>query len=278
MAYAVVPRKWGRARMISRYWSPVYWDDAAAVMMPNVQANMAFIGQHNELLTFPALFGIGLTRENLPVVMAALQKKIAADPDSSVAEYELGMCYYIEKQYDTAVKHLIVALGNDPSLASGWNSLGDIVRITQSEDITQVLLAALSQDPMSAEAATSISKGKGPARTFLLEIYLYSQAVTYDKNLAMAYLRLGNLFLEHNDIARGLSSLQAAQQADTRSPQLDAIRPGLRKELDQRIVDYREGFARSVAASKSGVGIGSSGAAIGNSASATESTPPAAGK
>jgi len=274
MAFAMVPyfKEWPRAKSITRFWAPVYWDDSATVFVPNTVENIAFVQAHEQRLTYPGLFGVGLTKENLPAVEAQLERKTQEDPNSAIAQYELGMSYYVGGQFDKAAMHLIVALGNDPGLANAWHSLGDIVRMSKSADITQVLLNALAADPLTKRQADAILQIQGPEQQRQLELLLYSEAVVSDRDFAMAYLRLGNAYLEGRDVGRGLSALMEAQKADDRHPQLDASMPGLRKQLDAQVEMIRAALSRPRQPGIGSTGVESTGAAIESSGTAAESS------
>lgn len=201
-ALALVPLDWTRAGASREGLVPVYWDDTAAIFVRDTPANSKLIAASDARLTYPPYFGFGLTAEKLPDVIRQLENQVANYGRSAHAEYELGMCYWRLGEDIKAHAHLSMALGMDPSLVVAYQLMGDIA--TKEKNIPA-------------------------ARQF------YSEAIRIDPLFAMAYIKLGNLYFEGGDWARGVENLIAAQRADDKRPQLDRLKPGLRQELNEQV-------------------------------------------
>jgi tetratricopeptide (TPR) repeat protein len=231
----LVPQKWARAVDFARAWVPVYWDDTAAVLVSDTPANKSFIAANDMRLTYPPYFGFGLTKDKLPEVISMLEQKVSAEERSAYARYELGICYFLKGQREPAAANLVIALGTDPTLAVAYHTLGDIVRLADKPELIGNIAQALSQDPGLTEMLSPVVAAKPKERTRSLAIALYSQAIRYDPDFAMAYVRLGDLLLQKGDVFRATSVLIDARKADDRRPQLDRFAPGLRSQLDEQI-------------------------------------------
>ena len=231
----LVPQRWARAVDFAPACVPVYWDDTAAVLVEDTPANKDLIAANDMRLTYPPYFGFGLTREKLPEVISALEKKVSLEEPAAYARYELGICYLLKGQRETAAAHLIIALGTDPTLAVAYHTLGDVVRLADKPDLIAYIAQSLSQDPGLTGMLDPVLAAKPDQRTLSLAIALYGQAIRYDPDFAMAYVRLGELLLQKGDVFRATSMLIDARKADERRPQLDKLAPGLRSELDVQI-------------------------------------------
>ena len=256
MRFALVPQQWTRSIAMVRFWTPVYWDDRAAVFVPNLKENADFILAHDERLTFPAYLVFNMRPDRLPAIIAALEKKVAEDPDSALARYHLGMAFYMKKDYIPAAMQLLLALGNDPALATAYHTLGDIVRATKNPQVAHAAMAVVTGSRVMMEAMAGVPR-EGDAIYDAIAVALHTQAVALDPNLAMAYVRLGNIYVEKGQLARALTALTAAKEADKRRPQLEAIRPGLSAELDRQIAAVSGAFTQR---RPGGPGIDSTGA------------------
>lgn len=199
---ALVPGEWGRALAFRDGWTPVYWDDTAAVLLADVPANAPIIERYDSSLTYPPYFTLGLSEGNIEEIRHQLTRKIDRQGDLAWAHYELAVLAYMEGKYGRAEGHLNMALAEKQDFAAALHLAGDIYRVRGDDQAAMRFYAgAIEREPLNA----------------------------------MAWLRMGNLLLKNGDWVRGLKALKAAQAADDKRPQLDGVRPGLRGELDEQI-------------------------------------------
>lgn len=262
----IVQRDWPRAMQFRGKWVPVYWDDLSAVFVPRREEFAEMIARHDETLTYPPYFGFDLTRERIPDVIRRLSEKLKKDNDSAYVCYELGMCYYLIEDKANAALSLLVALRLDPRLAAAWHTLADIVR-GRNRPALDAVLRELMLEPRLAREASGVSLMKEPEIYDACAAVLYNEAVAHDRDLAMAYLRLSEIYMRVGNRNRAIDCLYGALRADDRRPQLDKLKPGLRKELEAQIT----AFMNARAAAMSGIQTTDSGLAA-SSVSDVQST------
>jgi len=200
--FALVPTDWRRAETFRGVWKPVYWDDTAAVLAAATPENAAVIAAHDAGATYPPYFTSSLRERDPDEIRDQLRRKIDRQGELAYAHYELAVLDYREKKYGEAEGHLNMALAEKPNFVPALSLMGDLCRARGAD-----------------EAA----------------IRFYAAALEGCPDSAILLLRLGNLLLKKGDWVRGLQTLRAAQAVDDRMPQLDAIRPGLRAELDEQV-------------------------------------------
>jgi len=234
IAIALVPENWPGAMGLGGSWAPVYWDDSSAVFVPRNEANAALVAAHDQSLTYPAYFGLRLTKGMIPGIISTLSARVRNEAPSAHVYYELGVCYLALDQKETAAQYLLLALKAKPTLAMAYHLLGDIVRGGNTV-AKESVVGAFSGDARFAELLARFSGVKEGEAFDTLALILYWEAAKYDRDLAIAYLRLGELYLKKGNVPRTVDCLLAARRADDKKPQLDRFSAGLRKELDGEI-------------------------------------------
>lgn len=199
---ALVPGEWPRALAFRNGWTPVYWDDTAAVLLADVPENAAVIERYDSSLTYPPYFMLGLSEENITEIRGQLSRKIDTQGDLAWAHYELAVLAYREGEYGRAEGHVNMALAEKQDFGAALHLGGDIYRVRGDDETA---------------------------------MRFYARATELDSSNALTWLRMGNLLLKKGDWVRGLKALKAAQAADDQRPQLDAGWPGLRAQLDEQI-------------------------------------------
>lgn len=202
VAFVLAPQEWPKAHAFREGWKPVYWDDVSAVLVPDTPENAPLVEKYDTSLTYPPLFSVGSTPEETELRVKALAERLQKSPESAYASYELGWCRFALKDYDGARIWLGYATGVKEDFVPAYYLFAETCR----------------------------ADGDNVGATVL-----YQKVLQYQRDHAMAYLRLGEIFAGQGDWMRGLKYFENARRADDARKQLDLIKPGLRAELDEYI-------------------------------------------
>ncbi len=202
LSAVLAPVDWARALAFKRAWTPVYWDDFAAVLAAPIPQNAEIIEAYDSTLTYPPFLLQVLAEHNADKVAARLIDRIEQDGDLALAHYGLAVIRYQQERFAEVAGHLAMVLAERPSFIPALSLMGDVARIRGEDSVA---------------------------------MRHYARVLEHEPQNAIIMVHLANLQLKQGDWVRALRNFRAAQAADDRTGQLDAIRPGLRAELDEQV-------------------------------------------
>ena len=137
-----------------------------------------------------------INNKNFPKATEALRAVVEADPKDYPAWAELGMVYFIQKDFGAAEKSYLKAIELKPDHVVSLVTLGR-VRLAQknNEGAIASLEAALKADPKSAPANYFLGEAYLALKKGSLAVGFLNEAIKLDPmGMADAHLRLGALY------------------------------------------------------------------------------------
>lgn len=165
-----------------------------------------------------------LKNNNLPKASEMLRSVVEADPKDFPAWNELGMVYFIQKDFVAAENSYNKAIELKPDYATALVSLGR-VRLAQknNEGAVSVLQTAVKAEPQSASANYFLGEAYLAVRKGSLAVQYLNEALRIDPvGMANAHLRLATLYnaagykdraaLEYNEFLKKKPDYPEAQK------------------------------------------------------------------
>ena len=198
------------------------WKGGSRLPAGVIAANAYNRSNQNSSLYERAMKEIG--KNDLAKAAATLRSLVEADPKDFPAWNELGMVYFIQKDYEAAENSYNKAVELKPDNVTALVSLGR-VRLAQknNEGAIKVLESALKTDPRSATANYFLGEAYLAVKKGSLAVGYMNEALKLDPiGMANAHLRLASLYnlagykdraaLEYNEFLKKKPDYPEAQK------------------------------------------------------------------
>ncbi len=163
-------------------------------------------------------------KNELPKATATLRSLVEADPKDFPAWNELGMVYFIQKDFEAAANSYTKAIELQPDYLTALVSLGRVrLAQKQTEAAVTVLETALKADPKSASANYFLGEAYLALKKGSMAVNYMNEALKLDPiGMANAHLRLATLYnlagykdraaLEYNEFLKKKPDYPEAQK------------------------------------------------------------------
>jgi tetratricopeptide (TPR) repeat protein len=137
-----------------------------------------------------------IEKKNYSQAIALLREIVETDPKDFVSWSDLGMLYFIDKNFDDAEKSYVSATVAKPSYFPATLSLGRVQLAKRSyESAIQSLESALKLDPKSAAANYFLGEAQLQMKKGSKAVVFFNEALKLDPiGMAEAHLRLAALY------------------------------------------------------------------------------------
>jgi tetratricopeptide (TPR) repeat protein len=133
------------------------------------------------------------------------------DPNSVLADYNLGNALYNQGKLDEAIASYQTALRLDPNYAMAYNNLGvTLYDQGKLEDAIAAYQKALQIDPNDAYAQNNLGFALEKQRKLEDAIAAYQKALQIDPNFAYAHINLGNALKKQGKLDEAIAELEIA--------------------------------------------------------------------
>lgn len=150
---------------------------------------------------------------------AYFQQVLQAQPDHADALRDLGILYYLQAQYATALPYLQQAVIQAPEQAMQYYSLGLVLeQLGQIEPAIAAYQQALDRDGRHVDAANQLGNLLQQHQQFDRAAACYRQIIATVPNYYGSYLNLGNVLLQQGQIEAAIATYQQALQLQPQDP------------------------------------------------------------
>lgn len=158
--------------------------------------------------------------EDLPTIIAEMEKKCKQTPDNVVAFHHLGLVYMKAGRVEDAIKALERSIEIDDQANQPMINLGAIYFGQGNLDKAQELneMAIKAQPDTSAQAHCNLGLIWQQRNEMDKSIAAYEKALQYDPKLATVWMNLTSVLTMKGDDKRALKAAQKAIELDPDSP------------------------------------------------------------
>ncbi len=191
---------------------------------------------------------IELAKQNYNNAFAGFKKSIEFMPKSALPFYGLGNTYLADNQPAEALKALQQAIGLDPKLAMAYKKTGDAQRLLKNKKEAIVAyknaiqlgyttpetrywlgvmllenertkeglqqLEELAESAPTAEIYVAIGDAYGRLKQIVSAVESYRKAIESKPDLAVAYFKLGSIYLNEREYPKAKEALEKAVELD----------------------------------------------------------------
>jgi len=191
---------------------------------------------------------IELANQNYNYAFAAFKKSIEFMPKSALPFYGLGNTYLADNQPAEALKALQQAIRIDPKMAMAYKKIGDAQRLLKNKKDAMVAyknaiqlgytapetrywlgvtllenertkeglqqLKELAESAPTAEIYVAIGDAYGQLKQNVSAVESYRKAIESKPNLAVAYFKLGSIYLNEREYPKAKEALEKAVELD----------------------------------------------------------------
>ena len=155
-------------------------------------------------------------KEDLPTVIAEMEKKCKQTPDNVVAFHHLGLVYMKAGRIEDAIKALERSIEIDDQANQPMINLGAIYFGQGDLDKAQELneMAIKAQPDLSAQAHANLGLIWQQRNEMDKSIAAYEKALQYDPKLATVWMNLTSVLTMKGDDGRALKAAQRATELE----------------------------------------------------------------
>ena len=154
--------------------------------------------------------------EDLPTVIAEMEKKCKQAPDNVVAFHHLGLVYMKAGRIDEAIKSLERCIEIDEQANQPMINLGAIYfgqgNLDKAQEMNEMAIAA--QPDLSAQAYANLGLIWQQRNEMDKSIEAYEKAIQYDPKLATVWMNLTSVLTMKGDDERALKSARKATELE----------------------------------------------------------------
>ncbi len=158
--------------------------------------------------------------EDLPTVIAEMEKKCKQSPNNVVAFHHLGLVYMKAGRIDDAVKSLEKCIEIDDQANQPMINLGAIYfgqgNLEKAQELNEMAIAV--QPDTSAQAYANLGLIWQQRNEMDKAIASYEKAIQYDPKLATVWMNLTSVLTMKGEDERALKSAQKAVELEPDSP------------------------------------------------------------
>ncbi len=158
--------------------------------------------------------------EDLPTVIAEMEKKCKHAPDNVVAFHHLGLVYMKAGRIDDAIQALERSIEIDDQANQPMINLGAIYfgqgNLDKAQEMNELAIAA--QPDHSAQAYANLGLIWQQRNEMDKAIESYEKAIQYDPKLATVWMNLTSVLTMKGEDERALKSAQKATELEPDSP------------------------------------------------------------
>ena len=158
-------------------------------------------------------------KENLPTVIAELEKKCAQNPTSVMAFHHLGLVYMKAGRIDDAINCLTKAIEIDDLSHESMINLGAIYfgqgNITKAQELNEQAIAA---NPDSAQAHANLGLIWQHQNELDKALVSYQKALQHNPKLITVWINLTSVLTQKGEDSRAVESAAKALDIDPDSP------------------------------------------------------------
>ncbi len=154
--------------------------------------------------------------EDLPTVIAEMEKKCKQAPDNVVAFHHLGLVYMKAGRIDEAITCLTRCIEIDGQANQPMINLGAIYfgqgNLDKAQELNEMAIAA--QPDLSAQAYANLGLIWQQRNELDKSIEAYERAIQYDPKLATVWMNLTSVLTMKGDDERALKSARKATELE----------------------------------------------------------------
>jgi len=154
--------------------------------------------------------------EDLPTIIAEMEKKCKQSPDNVVAFHHLGLVYMKAGRIDEAITCLNKCIEIDEQANQPMINLGAIYfgqgNLDKAQELNEMAIAA--QPDLSAQAHANLGLIWQQRNELDKSIEAYERAIQYDPKLATVWMNLTSVLTMKGDDERALKSARKATELE----------------------------------------------------------------
>ena len=131
------------------------WEKAFEYYQQAIQINDKYLGAYQNM-SF-----VNIQQQNWNEAIINLEKLLTLDPDNPFAHSTIAQVYYMLKDYTTAIRHLKIAINNQPPQANLFFNLGKMYeQNNQIQEAIEAFEKGLKLEPYDRRARDVLQKLK----------------------------------------------------------------------------------------------------------------------
>lgn len=214
---------WDVEREITYNWSDFQADFRNEIFIQaNEQFNLEF--EENKLKNVESIYKEGLSLQHLGrfnEAEAKYKEVLQWDKNHANAWHNLGMLYYMNKQYQDALAMLGKSLSIDPYPAQYHYSFGLVLeKIGNLGEAIRAYEQAIDRDPQSIDAYNNLGNIWLQAGNLERAEAIYRHAIAANPNHFGSYLNLGNILKAKNQLDEAIQNYEKSLQLKPRDPDI----------------------------------------------------------